>query len=381
MRCALLVPAAFAIAGCATYESALGYRANTAARVHDVAAFEGLMEQAATQPPAFPGDKPTQTVLTHFLELGGEPRFMELIERWQKRGWVDESQTCSILRARYRGIAPRDRAEADRAMELAITRAREAARPGAASRWEVSACLEQAPFLAENSTAALARPIALAADPSEQSSFRTALIEGLTHIFIQDPSQQPGDLTPEEAGRRSTEQLERTRSRFIAILAQLRPTTEAEVLIPGSAWGALEIERVSQVFHRSYLSELARSPEALDRELAWGWVRALKQKDSEPRLLGLGLWDRIREPVEDAFWYLCTRPSSDNKRLDAISLLSRTPVPDAEQVRAARCGDKGFPTIDGPYPLEATARIASAAAHERAAGAWAALIVTSRIPL
>jgi hypothetical protein len=385
LSCSLLLFLAGASAHCAGYKSAFGYRAHEAAKAKDAAAFEELMEKAATSAPAFAGDNPIRTVLTHFLDLGGDDRFLPMIEAWKKRGWVDEAQTCAIERARYRGVVARDPVEAARAADVCIFRARAAATEKD-RRWELGDCLEGAPFLLETSTATLERFLAIAADNAESDPLREALLDGMTHVFLQDPDTlvTNGEPSRDKATEVSSKQLASTASRFEAILTAVKETTDPTLLARSTAFGALEIERVSESLGRSHLEARIQSHDPIDRDLVWAWVRALKAKERVGRFDTLGIFDRIKEPVDDAFWYLCTAPDPARKRLTAMAVLAKAPVPDPEALRTSTCVDKKsgaiLPNIDGPFPLESTARLLTA----RARGADAAglkLSVTTRVVL
>jgi hypothetical protein len=385
VRAAVLLIVAGASAHCATYKSALGYRAREAAKANNAAAFDELMEQAATAPPAFPGDNPIRTVLTHFLDLGGNDRFLPMVETWKKRGWVDEAQTCAIERARYRGVVGKDPVEAARAADVCIARAK-AASGDKDRHWEIGDCLDGAPFLLETATAALDRFIALAADNGETDLLRGALLDGMTHVFIQDPDTlvTNGEPSRDKAKAISEQQLVSTRARFEAILSAVKDTTDPTLLARGTAFGALEIERVSESLGRSHLEGRITSPDPTDRDLVWAWVRTLKAGERIGRFDSLGLFDRIKEPVDDAFWYLCTTPDPAKKRLAAIAILAKAPVPDAEALRTSTCIDKKTgtvsPNIDGPFPLESTARLLTGKArHSEADGLK--LSVTTRVVL
>src|SRR5690348_4492377 len=113
IRLAFLVLLTIVTEACvARYTSKLGYRARQAVLQEDVAAFDGLMAEAAQTPPSSPMDNPTRTVLSHFLDLGAGDRYFAMIESWFAKGWVSDNMTCAIQQGRYRGVRGKDPAEA-----------------------------------------------------------------------------------------------------------------------------------------------------------------------------------------------------------------------------------------------------------------------------
>ncbi|MCK6546559.1 hypothetical protein L6R52_11985 [Myxococcota bacterium] len=358
----LIVAALSATAtGCIpSYTNALGYRSRQAALAGDVEAFDALMEEAADTTPSGPLDNPKKTVLSHFLDLGASDRFFPLIEAWRAKGWVSEHMTCAIHRARFRGKAATDRAEADRAADVCLDRARAAA-VDPDRRWEVEACLAEAPFLVETSTSAIARYVALASDLAEPPLFRAGLLDGMTTVWLQDPGilrvNEP-TISKEVATQRSRAQLDEARARFEWVLRGARRGSDASVIASGTALGALELERVSQAHGRSFVGDWAARPSPDDADLAWAWLRAAKTKKRHVRLDGLGVWDRNREPAGDAFWYLCARPPvarDGATAIEVISVLAHEPA-DPASIRSAQCAAVPDATVLGPYPLESAAR-------------------------
>lgn len=383
----------------ASYTSALGYRARDAALRGDVDAFDELMEEAAGTTPRHPFDNPKKTVLTHFLDLGGSDRFFAVIEGWRKKGWVSDLMTCAIHRARYRGVVGRDPIEADGAADACIDRARAAA-ADPDRQWEIEACLDEAPFLTETATVAIGRYVEMAADPLEPYPFRAGLLEGMTKIFFQDPASIRANdpaISREEAFRRSAAALDRMRGRFDAIIRSVDPGRDGPLIASSTAIGALEIERVSSAHGRTFLAEYAESKNPALSDLAWAWVRALKHKKRIARLDALGVWERKREPAEDAFWYLCFEgaPKGDprasgpsiglGRTVPALSVLAFAPVQDLERIERDVCAGSRegppLPRIVGPYPLEATAVLAATASVASSLGEGARIALRRRITL
>jgi hypothetical protein len=351
-----------------SYTSALGYRARQAVLRGDVQAFDELMEEAADTLPRHPYDNPKRTVLTHFLDFGGSDLFFPMIEKWRAKDWISDNMTCAIHRARYRGVVDKDPDEALRAADVCLDRARIAA-GDPDRRWEIDACLEEAPFLTYTSTTAIARYIAMTGDQAEPYLFRAGLLEGMTTMFLQDPGiRRANDPTvaKEKAYADSLEQLNTIEKRFDAILKEARRTSEQTLVAGATAVGALEIERVSIVHGRSYFGRILASGTPDDGDLVWGWVRAVKSRKRMGRLEPMGLYDRRREPEGDAYWYLCTsapeRVSEKTAKLTAVSVMAREEAQDKEALRASSCDEKAagmpLPNIHGPFPIEVTARAA-----------------------
>lgn len=320
------------------------------------------MEEAAHSNPSGLYDRPRRTVLTHFLDLAGSDRFFPTIELWTKKGWVEESMTCAIHRARYKALAavPTRSAEAREVADFLIDRARSgAAVPDRV--WEIGACLDEAPFLTESSTASLRPYLALVSDLTEPRTLREGVLRGMTGIYVRDPASlranDPG-MDKVRAQELSVAEVEAGAGRLGEIVKQLRSTTNAdtdsELLARGTAFGAMEIERVMILLGRTFLGRFAVSQDPFESDLAWGWVRTAKAGKRIGRHEGLGLWDRNREPEGDAFWYLCFEGK------EAISLRARDRLVDPDRVRIERCatgaGRASMSEIRGPYPLEATAR-------------------------
>jgi hypothetical protein len=368
------------------YQTELGFRAREAVKKGDIDAFDKLMAEAAQTLPHGPFDNPKRTVLTHFMDFGGSERFFPMIESWKEKGWVADTMTCLIHRARYKGVVAKDPAEADRAADVCLEEARRAAE-SADLRWAIEACLDEAPFLTLSSTSGLARYLAAAVDPSEPYLFREGLLHGMTALFLQDPATRRANdpkLASEPAWRQSRTQLDEARKRFDAILAIARATTDVTLLAGATMFGAMEIERVSLQHGSSYVAEIAARPSADDADLAWGWVRSAKSKERVRRFDSLGIYDRKREPLADAYWFYCTSdPNSAQRTADAVSVLSLSRVADVDDLRRRVCADKATgeipPNIFGPFPLEVSARgAAQRALTTRAGGDPVRLIVKSR---
>ncbi|MEQ9496554.1 MAG: hypothetical protein RIT81_06840 [Deltaproteobacteria bacterium] len=356
----LLAVAVLLSTGCvAHYEDALGYRARQATLRRDVPAFSELMAEAADTLPSHPYDNPKKTVLTHFLDLAGEPGFFEMIDAWRKREWVSEYMTCAIHRARYRGMRDKDFEEATRAANVCIDQARSAAYAGDRS-WELEVCLEEAPFLTETSTATLRPYLLLAADATEPRVFRKGVVSGMTHLYVMDAyTRRANDPSLDAAG--ALAQTERAvgevGTRLRSILDVLRIAMDTTLLAAGSAFGASELERVSLSLGESFIGTFADSDIAEAQDLAWAWVRSMKVRERDRRLSRLSLWDRRREPKSDAYWYLCSKKRVDEvfsvADVRAVSVRATQRVEDPEAF-APLC--VGYPSLAGPYPLEATAR-------------------------
>lgn len=351
--CLLVSSVALSVgSGCASgYRSALGYRARHAVLSNDVEAFPGLMAEAAGTTPRHAYDNPKRTVLSHFLDLGGSERFFPIIDAWRARGWVDDTMTCAIHRARWKGVFATNPEEADRVAGVCLDRARSSAVDPERS-WEVSACLAEAPFLTQSSTAALAPFLDLAADPTEPLAFRAGILEGITHVYLQDPAYmvaQDGKLALDDARTRAVSAYDATERRFRAVVARVRSTTDTTLLAGGTAFGALELERVSLALGRSFFDAFLASGIADDEDIVWGWVRASKARPRQSRLDTLGLFDRRLEPAGDAYWFACLPVSTSSAA--ATMVLRRTPEP------ACPAGRRAL----GPYPLQATARGAAKA--------------------
>lgn len=343
-----------------TYTDALGYRARKAAIARDIGAFEELMLEASETLPSHPRDNPKRTVLTHFLDFGGDPHFYEVIEAWKEKGWVNDNMDCAIHRARYRGMIAQDPVEAETAADLCVGLAREAA-PDAERSWVIDACLEEAPFLTRASTVAIERFIAVAADPSEPMALRAGVLDGMTHVFLQDPGTLRANdpkLPSEAAIAQSKAQLEQVETRFENIVRAIRATTEPVLITSASAFGAAELERVNLWHGKSFFGRFATAESPDDRDLAWGWTRAMKSKKRTARLEHLAFWDRKREPAGDAYWYVCAADRGSKR--DAITVLAETEALDREALRARECkiGNEVLESIYGPYPLESSAKMA-----------------------
>jgi hypothetical protein len=363
-RLALLAVLASGTPGCVHgYQDALGYRARQAVLRGDVDAFEALMAEASEDKPRSPLLKPQRTVLTHFLDLAGDPRFFGVIEGWRARGWVDEALTCAIHRARYRHTRDTDLDEAERAAEVCLQRARAAAYTPDRS-WEVEACLDEAPFLTETSTAALAPYLEVVLEATEPRALKRALLEGMTKVYLQDVHIRATNA-PElpRAGHRAEAeaQMEAAARRFIALVEAVRGSTDTALLAAGTAFGALELERAYLTERRSFLFEYAlASGDPERRDLAFAWVRAMKAREKDLRLDSLGLWDRNREPAKDAFWYGCVgapevSPAFGSARV-ALRPVRAKALAEPAAV-AARCGGgMGPERVMGPSPMQVSLR-------------------------
>ena len=358
----LSMTAVWAWSGCvAHYTDGLGYRAHQAVLRRDLPEFEHLMEEAAHKVPSFPREKPKRTVLTHFLDLAGDPHFVSIVEHWQAKGWVDETQTCAIHRARYRHTREIRPEEAAQAAEICVDRARAAAY--AADRaWEVEACLDEAPFLTETSTQTLIPYLEMVGDAAEPRRFRHALLQGMTTAFLQDRMirhlNQPE--VPEEVLRAQAEaQWASARARFVAIVEAVRSGADGVLVGAGSALGALELERVALTEGTSFMARYALDAAEPERsDLAWAWVKSIKTQPVIRRFEGLGLWDRRLEPEGDAFWYVCGKTHEDpvfgraDVRMGLVGAQVR--LSPREVLAEPDCDTDAW--VRGPFPLAVTAR-------------------------
>lgn len=378
----LVALASLASFGCAGYSSALGFRARQAVLHRDIEQFNGLMEEAADATPKGPLDNPKKTVLTHFLDLAGDPRFFSYIDDWKKRGWVAEDMTCSIYRAHHRATRRSDPAAAERSVEVCLANARAGASDPEKS-WLVGDCLDGAAFLTETSTAALVPILQLVANPSEPLKFRAGLLSGMTDIPISGTRRHMDNdtgLTKEQASERVEDQLDGLRARLDWILDAARPYMDATLLAGSTAIGVMRIEYASSSIGRSYVGRFAQSDSPDDNDLAWAWTRAAKNKKPPKDIEGLGLWNKDRELKEDVYWYLCSRPGGAPAAqgsaaaalgpievLDAISIRTKAKVLDLVELRTKHCADKTgaepYPQIKGPFPAESIARGSVAEAH------------------
>lgn len=355
---------------CVGYKGALGYRAHQAVLTRDVEAFQELMEEASETFPKGPRDNPKKTVLTHFLDLAADPRFFPTIEAWKKKGWVDDDMICSIHRAHHRLVRENDPVAAQRSIDVCLDVARMAARvPDRA--WQVNDCLEGAAFLTQTATSALVPFVALAIDPAEPLRFRVGLFDGMTRIPISTPGRRLGNdssLSPEDARRQAAEELALVEARFTWIIRRALPSADIPALATGTAIGAMEIEATSVALGRSFIGAAAASEDPYLGDLAWAWVRVMKNKKRVAKLASLGLWNRERETRENVFWYVCTREVGETPAplVEAVSLRASVEIAEPEAVRATTCLDAesgaAYPTIIGPFPLEA---IALAVARQR----------------
>lgn len=359
--CALV--ALFATGGCvASYQDALGYRARRAALRGDVEAFEGLMAEASEEKPRSPLLKPQRTVLTHFLDLAGDPRFFATIERWRAKGWVSDNLTCAIHRARFRHTRASDPDQAQRAAQVCLDRARAAAYSGERS-WEIEACLDEAPFLTVTSTVDLQPYLEVVADAAEPRAVRRALLDGMTKLYLQDVNIRATNAPDlPRAGHRARAQAQReaVEARLLALLSPLEGHLDTALLAAGTDFGALELERASLTEGTSFLWRYALAtgdPEAVD--LVFAWVRSMKRRQKNLRLTSLGLWNRKLEPGRDAYWYACLarpriEPAFGSARVQVAPLRS---IERKDAAAKATC-DKLGPgrSLLGPFPMKATLR-------------------------
>jgi hypothetical protein len=377
---ALVLSGVLVHTGCLGYSSALGFRARQAVLKRDVEHFQELMEEAADTKPSGIYDNPKKTVLTHFLDLADDPRFFAYIDRWRKKGWIDEDMICSIHRAHYRAMRDRDPEAARRSVEICIDSARNAAPHGDRS-WQIDDCLDEAAFLTETATASLVPFLKIVADPQEPLKLRVGLLHGMTNIPIagaQRKLDNDSKLTRQEAEKLVTADLGQLTSRFTFIITAVRPYIDVALLAGGTALGAMQIEYATSSTGRSYVAGYATSDRPDDSDLAWAWVRALKHKKPVPELTGLGIWNRERETKEDVFWYFCTKPGGASSgalgpvsSVDAISIRTLARAPDLGKLRIDNCADVGgapYPEIHGPYPAESIGRGAVGEAAAKVAG-------------
>lgn len=370
--------------GCLGYTSALGFRARRAVLENDASRFEDLMEEAADTTPAGPLDNPRLTVLTHFLDLAGDPLFFPYVDDWMKKGWVSDTMTCAIHRARFRAMREKDTEDANRSAEICIKRARIASQDPELS-WEVDRCLEEAPFLVDTSTTALLPYLKMVADPTEPKKFRYGLIDGMTRVYITSPSRMLSNdpsLSREEASRIARDHVDKQAERLDFIIEATRPYVSSTLLGSATARGVLEVENVSVALSKSYVGKYSASGDPYLKDLAWSWVRVQKNRKKVNRIAALGLYDRAKETKKDVYWYFCSRrggradESSKAALLgplnvvEAISIRTKKQVDDIESLRAKHCSkaDDVYPNISGPFPLESTGRGAVTASVAAALG-------------
>jgi hypothetical protein len=372
-RIGIVLGLAIAGTGCGLgYSSALGFRARQAVMQDDVPRFQELMEEAATTMPKGPHDNPKKTVLTHFLDLAGDPRFFPYIEGWKQKGWVDEDLICSIHRAHYRAMRDKDPIAAQGSVDICLNTARVAAPHGDRS-WQVDDCLDEAAFLTQTATEALVPFLKLAADPKEPLKFRVGLLHGMTNIPIggaQRKLDNDSKLSRTEAEKSVGEDLEHLTARFTFIVSAVRPYMDGALLAGGTALGAMQIEYASNSVGKSYVATYAASDAPDEADLAWAWVRAMKHKKPIPELAGLGIWNKDRETKDDVFWYFCARPSAlaangalgPMNTIEAISIRTLARSTESDRLRVENCIDKKgadpYPEIRGPYPAESIGRAA-----------------------
>lgn len=374
---------------CASYTSALGYRARRAVMEKRFDAFPALMKEAAETEPSSALSDPPRTVLTHFLDFAGHPDFFRLIDQWTQAGWVPDDMICAIRRAHFASARDSDPKAAARSAEICLARAREASET-AGRDWEVRACLEEAPFLVDTSTATLKRYLRRVADGTEPRPFRIALLDGMTRVYITGARRlaENEGITEQEARARTVEVVEKQSERLRWIIDTAQPFIDAGLLAKGSARGVLEVENVAVPLGQSFVARYALSERSPDRDLAWGWISVMKRHKKISRILGLGLWNRRREPKRDTYWYACTRPPvtahselfGSVRELQAVTVRSATPVADLDALRTPYCIHEGNALSDiyGPFPAEAVARGYIASRYPGDDGRWVTVRVVGQ---
>jgi hypothetical protein len=363
---------------------------------NDVEGFRDLMEEAADTTPKGPLDNPKKTVLTHFLDLAEDPRFFPYIDEWRAQGWVAEDMLCSIHRAHARENWETNREAAWRSVEMCMATAREASK-NAEKSWQVADCLEEAHFLTQTSTLSLVPFVERVADPLEPLKFRVALLDGMTRIPVSGPDRRQmhdAKLSRAEAVAQAEAQLSSVEARYEWIVTAVKPMLEAGILASGTAVGAMEIEEASVALGRSYVGKYALSESPGDVDLAWAWIRTMKNKKKNNTLLSLGIWDRNKETKEDMYWYFCVRPAETKSAaasplgpmnlLDAISIRAKERAPDPEILRSKHCvGPKTgeYQKIWGPFPLESIGRSTIIGAAKSESTARPAVVLKKRVLL
>lgn len=350
------------------YQDALGYRSRRAAEAKDAAAFVELMQQASEADPNSALDNPKKTVLTHFLDLADSPQFLATVDDWNRRGWVDEDMICPVYRAHFAAHFQSDPEAAASSAAICEARAR-AASHNEARAWEVDLCLLESPVFTRTSTESLGRYLQQATDPQEPEAYRQALLKALTfreHFGPRERWGVPSTLSPEAERAQAREGAEAWRRRLAWLLEALSPAVPTPELAIASARGVMEVEQVMLSHGQSFVATYADSPDPTQQALAWAWVRALKRQPPVDHLAGLGIWDRGREPVKDAYWYLCHGPAvlkpggalGPRYVAPAVSMRSGQALEGLDRSRPLGGECQGFeaPAILGPYPLEQIAR-------------------------
>ncbi len=382
-----------ASAGCIGWRTAFGYRARQLALARDVVGFEALMQEAAESEPAGPLDDPERTVLTHFLDLAGEPEFFGVLARWRERGWIGDEATCAVHRAHHRAMRARDPATARRSADLCVERARAAA-AHAERAWEITACLEEAPFLVESSTAAVAPYLALANDGRQPEALRLALLEGIAGYRRAHARVPHGEVLDREARRARDEAARAAQRGRLEWMASASGQGDSALLFArATASAALELEADYVSRGQSFFAPLVASPDPARRALPWAWVLEGARQAREPMAAGgprepleqLGLWPE--EADAPTYWYLCAaRPEPPSKggglvRVEAKAVRARRAL-EARALRERHCPDATvYPTVLGPLPLEASAKAAlrEQLAAELPTGQRPALVIRERV--
>jgi len=362
---AILVTLACA-SGCVTvgYEGALGYRSRNAAEQQDAQAFVELMEEASEAEPKSRLDNPKKTVLTHFLDLAKDPAYLQTIDAWNAKGWIDEDMICPVYRAHFGAHAQSSPKQAQASAQLCLQRAR-AASLAKDRAWEVDLCLMGAPFFTKTSTPTLQPYLQMATSPDEPEPFRRAMLKGLTFREDFSPRERWGvtsTLTPDAQKLFTHRQARQWQRRLTWLLDTLQDKVPATELAIASARGVMEVEQVMNSRGQSFVARYAASEDPVRRQWAWAWVRALKHAEPVDHLGGLGIWDRGREPSGDAYWYICHGPAVLNEGgvlgpryvAEARSLQSQVRLAGGPDAPAMACAAPEQQI--GPFPLEQIAR-------------------------
>ena len=355
--------------GCLGIQSALGFRARRAVLENRFEAFDDLMKEASEATPTGPLDNPTKTVLTHFLDFAGDPRFLTRIADYRASGWIPDEMFCAIRRAHFAAVQSHDPEAAWVSAQLCFKRARKAATEPDRG-WEVEACLAEAPFLIQTSTAVAGVWLAHAAHPAEPEVLRLALLDGLTRVDLSGPPVRWGVDPPSSGETRRAwlvKQAQRQTDRLRWVFTELQ---ERNVPVPfaaaATARGVLEIESILAGLGDSFIADYAAHPDTYPQQLAWAWTAAMKRRPPHPSIEPLGVWDRHREPPGPAFWYVCRpdsrlfrEPSRTESRepipITSVRLAERAP---RHHVHTTFCPATSISNILGPFPLEIIATTA-----------------------
>ncbi len=352
-------------AACITtgYEDALGYRSRRAAQAHDATAFSALMAEAAETEPKSRLDNPKKTVLTHFLDLAATPQFLQTIDGWHQQGWVDADMICPVYRAHFQAHFESAPQAAAHSAEVCLARALDAAQ-APVRQWELDLCLLESPVLVKTATSSLQPYLKLALDTTQPKALRRTLLKALTFRERFGPRARWGQTstqTPDARRLQARTEAQTWRRRLTWVLARLADKVDASELAIASARGALEVEQVATSFGSSFIAEYAMNADAQRRAWAWAWVRVLKAVKPIKHLEGLGLWDRGREPAGDAYWYVCHDEAEKKRtalgvRAIAQGLSVRSLQPEGSGPGLNKiCANYAY--IQGPYPLERSARV------------------------